>query len=170
MRKLLISIATAASVVAIAAPASAQYYPQPRGYGYGYNNNYGSARSLHARVDNLQRRLEQLDRRAVLPDRELRSLRNGAARTEREVREASRNGLNPYERARLEQRVAHLEQRFERLRSYARYERRGGYGNNYGGGYYDRDHDGMDDRYENPPQGGGYYDRDRDGMDDRYEN
>ena len=48
MRKLLITIATAASALAVAAPASAQYLPQPRGYAYGYNN-YGHVRALQCR-------------------------------------------------------------------------------------------------------------------------
>ena len=67
MRKVLISLAAAGSALAFATPAAAQYYPQaqPYGqpYGYGYNNNYGQVRALQARINQVQRQIERLDRR-----------------------------------------------------------------------------------------------------------
>ncbi|MFL6733411.1 MAG: hypothetical protein ACJ8EY_01805 [Sphingomicrobium sp.] len=113
MRKLLITIASAASALAIAAPASAQYYPQPRGNAYGYNN-YGQVRSLQVRVDNLQRQIERLDRRNVLSNKEARNLRQDSRDLERRLYQASRNGLRPNERQNIEYRLARLEQKLVR--------------------------------------------------------
>lgn len=145
MRKLLITIATAASALAVAAPASAQYYPQPRGNAYGYNN-YGQVRSLQARVNNLQRRIDQLDRRNVLSNREARGLREDARDLERRMYRAGRNGLNINERQQIEYRLARLEQKLMRDAN----DGRGGWNNQRyrDGGYIDRDRDGRNDRYE----------------------
>ena len=76
MRKVLISLAVAASALAVATPASAQYFPAPQGNAYGYNNNYGQARRLDARIDAIQRQIQRLDRRNILSDREARRLLN----------------------------------------------------------------------------------------------
>ena len=62
MRKVLISLAVAASALAVATPASAQYFPAPQGNAYGYNNNYGQVRRLQARIDQIQRQITMLDR------------------------------------------------------------------------------------------------------------
>ena len=114
MRKFLIAAATAASALAVAAPASAQYYPQPqRGYGYGYNN-YGGVRSLQARLDQIQRQIERLDRRNVISNKEARRLREDARELERRIYRAGRNGLNPMERQNLEYRIQRLEQKLMR--------------------------------------------------------
>lgn len=152
MRKLIISLATAGAALAIATPAAAQYYPgQPYGYGapygnaYGYNN-WGSVRSLQVRVDAIQRQINQLDRRDRIRDRSADRLRDEARNIERRLHRAARNGLNPYEANDIQVRIARLEQhvRYSLAGRYGRY----GY-NGYDGGYYDRDRDGRDDRYEN---------------------
>ena len=152
MRKLIISLATAGAALAIATPAAAQYYPgQPYGYGapygnaYGYNN-WGSVRSLQVRVDAIQRQINQLDRRDRIRDRSADRLRDEARNIERRLHRAARNGLNPYEANDIQVRIVRLEQ-------HVRYSLAGRYGRNgynaYNGGYYDRDRDGRDDRYEN---------------------
>lgn len=152
MRKLIISLAAAGAALAIATPAAAQYYPgQPYGYGapygnaYGYNN-WGSVRSLQVRVDAIQRQINQLDRRDRIRDRSADRLRDEARNIERRLHRAARNGLNPYEANDIQVRIARLEQqvRYSLASRYGRY----GY-NGYNGGYYDRDRDGRDDRYEN---------------------
>lgn len=150
MRKLLITIATAASALAVAAPASAQYFPQPRGNAYGYNN-YGQVRSLQVRVDRLQQRIQRLDSRDRISEREARNLREDARDLERRLHRASRNGLHPQEAQQIEYRLARIEQRLMRDAN----DGRGGWGNQaYGQGYgqgayaIDRDRDGRDDRYE----------------------
>ena len=177
MRKFVISLAVAGSALAVAAPASAQYYPQPQpqqqqGYGYGYNNNYGQVRSLQVRVDGIQRRIERLSQRRALTRNEANGLRSEATNVERRLRLSSRYGLHPRERRDIEIRIARLEQH---VRHEVRDGRRGWtpyvYDQN-AYGYFDRDRDGRDDRYEDD-RGRDHdryaYDRDRDGRDDRYE-
>lgn len=162
MRKFLISATLLASSLAIAAPAAAQVrvsigtqYGNGYGnqYGYGYNNNYGGARSLQVRLNNIERQINQLDRRNILSNREANRLRAEANWLERTIRVSGRNGLNGYERRNLEIRLARLEQnvRYQATDGNRRYGQ-GQYGNQYGygNGYnaYDRDRDNRDDRYE----------------------
>jgi hypothetical protein len=158
MRKFLISAAVAASALAVASPASAQYYPQPQGNAYGYNANYGQARSLIARIDQIRQRIARLDTRDRISEREAASLRYEARVLRDRVRAANYNGLNRRERQSLEYRVARLEQR-------VRHEVRDGnrWGSNdgrYANVGYDRDRDGLDDRYERDR--GTNHDEDRD--------
>jgi hypothetical protein len=149
MRKFLVSAALLASTVAIAAPASAQWYPQqPQGYGYGYNNNYGQVRRLQVRIDQIQRQIVQLDRRNILSNREAGRLRAESRSLEQRLRYVGRNGLSGREAYDIERRIQQLEYRVQREARDGngwRNNRYGGYGN-YGG--YDRDRDGLDDRYE----------------------
>ena len=159
MRKFLISAALMASTVAIAAPAAAQWAPpQPQGYAYGYNNNYGQVRRLQVRVDQIQRQIRQLDRRNVLSNREARRLNDEARSLEYRLRQLGHNGLNGRERYDIERRIARLEQHVYREARDGNNWRNDRYGNN---GYnYDRDRDGLDDRYERDR--GTNYDEDRD--------
>ena len=175
MRTLILTFATAAAGLAVAAPASAQYYPQPQGpqgYGYGYHNNRGQVRALQVRVDGIQRRIERLRQRRALTRNEANGLRSEAVNVERRLRLSSRYGLNPRERQNIEIRIARLEQH---VRHEVRDGRRGWMPYTYDQnayGYYDRDRDGRDDRYEDDrgrDQDRFAYDRDRDGRDDRYE-
>jgi TolA-binding protein len=148
MRKVLISLAVAASALAVVAPASAQYYPQQQpGYGYG-NNNYGQVRRLQVRIDQIQRQIERLDQRRILSNREARDLRDESRSVERRLRDASRRGLNPREGYDIERRIARLEQHVRYEANDRNRSARNGY-NGYDGQYaYDRDRDGRDDRYE----------------------
>lgn len=146
MRKFLISAVAAASAFAVASPAAAQYYPQPQGNAYGYNANYGQARSLVARVDQIRRQIDRLDSRDRISEREADRLRYEARIVRDQVRRSSYNGLSRRERQTLEYRVARLEQR-------VRHEVRDGnqWGNRNDGRHnagWDRDRDGRDDRYE----------------------
>lgn len=160
MRKVLISAILAASTLAIAAPAAAQWAPSygnqyggqygsqyggqygsPYGNAYGYNN-YGQTRSLMVRVNQLEQQINQLDRRNILSEREADRLRYQANMIERQLRQASYNGLNGYERRNIEVGIARLEQN---LRYQANDGNRWG---NRGGGYQDRDRDGRDDGRE----------------------
>jgi predicted RNase H-like nuclease (RuvC/YqgF family) len=155
MRKFVIAAALAASAMTAAAPAAAQYYQQPQGYGYGYNNNWGQVRRLQARIDQLQRQIRHLDSRNVLSEREAARLRQDSREIEQRLRYAARNGLSGQEAYGIERRVQRLETRIHReARDGNRY-------NNWGGrNQYDRDRDGLDDRYERDR--GTNYDEDRD--------
>ena len=147
MRTLIISLAAAASALAVATPAAAQYWPQPQGYGYG-QNNYGQARALSARIDNIQRQIQHLDRRNILSNSEGRRLRNESLQIEQRLRYMRQNGLHPRERYDIERRIAWLEQRLWRdARDGNRWSN--GYNQGYNQqGYPDRDRDGRDDRIE----------------------
>ena len=158
MRKFLISAALMASTVAVAAPASAQWYPQqPQGYAYGYNYNYGQVRRLQVRIDQIQRQINRLDRRDVLSEREAARLRAESRSLEYRLRNASRYGLNGRERYEIERRIARLEQHVYREARDGNNWRNDRYRSGYG---YDRDRDGLDDRYERDR--GTNYDEDRD--------
>jgi opacity protein-like surface antigen len=154
MRKFVIAAALAASALTAAAPAAAEWYPpQPQGYGYGYNN-YGQVRRLQARVDNVQRQINNLDRRNILSNREASRLRNDSRDVERRLHDVARNGLSGWEAQDIDRRIGRLEYRVQR-------EARDG--NRYGGYYqtgYDRDRDGLDDRFERDH--GTNYDEDHD--------
>jgi hypothetical protein len=145
MRKFLISAAVAATALTAAAPAAAQYgqpYP-PQGYAYGYNN-YGHIRSMEVRVAQLQRQIQQLDRRNVLSNREAARLRSEAYDIRNDLRRAARDGLNHREANRFQQRIAQLEFRIQReARDWDNRSQRYGDRN-----WSDRDRDGRNDRYE----------------------
>jgi hypothetical protein len=135
MRKIVLSIAAAGAALIAASPAAAQYYPQaqPAPYGYnngnGYNNGWGQVRALQARLNNVERQINRLDRRDRIGDRNADRLRKEANNVERRLRRSGRNGLNPYEVRDIEVRIARLEQRVQ-------YSLANGYG---GRGYGDRD-------------------------------
>ena len=160
MRKLIVSLAAAGSVLAIATPAAAQYYPQqqpyaqqyrygaPYGNAYGYNNNnYGQVRSLEVRINAIQRQIQQLDRRDRIRNGTADRLRSEANKVERRLQHAARDGMSFREAGDIQVRIARLEQqvRYSVANNYGR----NGY-NGYNNGYnnYDRDRDGRDDRYE----------------------
>lgn len=155
MRKVLVSLAAAATALAFASPASAQYYPQPQAYGqpygaqprgnaYGYYNNYGQVRALQARIDAVQQQIRMLDRRNMIRDGSADRLRDESRNIEKRLRKVGRNGLSGYEMNAIQTRIARLEQRVQ----YASANRYGGYGNygNYGNysGNSDRDRDHHD--------------------------
>ena len=141
MRKVMITLATAAAALVVATPASAQYFPQPQpqGYAYGGWHNSGQARALKARIDGIQRQIYVLDRRNILSDREARRLMQDSRELERRLRIVRQNGLHPQERYDIERRLARLERRlFRDARD----------GNRYGSNWSDRDRDGRNDRHE----------------------
>ncbi|MCL6697927.1 hypothetical protein LZ496_03900 [Sphingomonas sp. NSE70-1] len=148
MRKFIISAALAASTLVAAAPAAAQGYPQGNAYGY---NNYGQVRRLDARIDNIQRQIDHLDRRNILSNREAGRLRNESRDVENRLHRVARNGFTNWERNDIENRIQRLEVRIQR-------EARDG--NRYNGHYDNRDRWGDRNNWQ---------DRDRDGRNDRYE-
>ena len=163
MIKFVLSAAIAASAMLSAAPAAAEYYPQPQGYGYGYGyghyGNWGQVRRLQARVDQLQRQIRWLDSRNILSEREARYLRGESRDLERRLYRSARNGLSGREAYSVQNRIYRLEIRIQReARDGNRYGRWGN--NDNRGGWYDRDRDGLNDRFERDR--GTNYDEDRD--------
>ena len=129
MRNLVLGLATAASAVLVATPATAQYYPR----GYGYSRDYGARYNSYGEFSTLQRRLYNVERSLDgVPPQAAYQLSAEANALERQLRMASRNGLNPYEAHELDVRIGQLEQRqlaFSRNRGYGynnySYDRRG---------------------------------------------
>lgn len=149
MRKVLISIAVAASALAVASPAAAQWFPPPQQAPYGYAQPYGHglnlhqhARALQARVDRAQHEIRRLAQYRMISRREHVELRQDAREIERRLRRDVRDGygINPRELQSTERRIVRLEQKIARD---ARDGRRWGHN-----GRYDRDRDGRDDRWE----------------------
>jgi predicted RNase H-like nuclease (RuvC/YqgF family) len=124
VKKVLISLAAAASTVAIAAPASAQWYPQPQGYAYGYNN-MGHVRALQNRIDRLQFDIRNLAQRRMISPYEYQNLRAEARDIERRLRFDVRDGgrfdqREAYNTARRIQRLEYRIQRDARDRNWRR--------------------------------------------------
>jgi opacity protein-like surface antigen len=154
MRTIILSLAAAGAAVVAASPAAAQYVPQPQPYGYGaqpygngsgFQNNWGQVRALQARLNNVERQINRLDRNDRIRNRSADRLRDEANKIERRLRDRARGGLDPREAGDLQFRIARLEQRVQQAlaNGYGRY------GNGYSGyGFADRDRDGRDDRYE----------------------
>jgi hypothetical protein len=114
MRKFLIPITVAATALAVAAPASAQYAPRPyNNYGRG-DNVVGYGNGLRERVDRIQRQIRDLEYRRVLSGREARYLDREAMDLRRSVYRDARNGIQPGERERTEERIRRLEYRVQR--------------------------------------------------------
>jgi len=145
MRKVLISLAAAGTAVVMAAPASAQYFPARQGYGYGY----GNVRALQARIDGIQRQIENLRVRRMISRNEAKDLRDESRDLERRLFRNGRNGLNYNEIRNVEYRIARLERHVNHeVRDGHRWDSNGNYGWNGNYGYSDRDRDGRNDRYE----------------------
>ena len=112
MRKVLFSLAAAASVLAVSTPAAAQYYQARPAYGY----NVQSVRALQARVDRIQRDLNQLARYRVITRGEYNNRQQDARQIERKLRRDFRDGrgLNGREFMQTQQRIDRLEWRIAR--------------------------------------------------------
>ena len=116
MPKFIIPLAVAVSTVALAAPASAQWAPQSRGNSYVHNNNYGNARAMLARVDNLQRQIARLAQGRMISRNEYNNLIRDTREIEQRLRHNARDGrgLTRQEAFNTERRIARLEQKIAR--------------------------------------------------------
>ena len=185
MRNFTLMIAAAGTALAFAAPATAQYFPQPQQPAYGYNsgynsgynggynsgyngygnNGYGQLRSIQARIDGVQRQIQQLKARRMISRNEANGLRSESRNLENRLARAARYGLNPNEARTIEYGIARLEQRVAREARDGR-----GYGYGYGNGYNKGYNNGYNNGYGGYGQNNAYYaDRDRDGDDDNDE-
>jgi hypothetical protein len=190
MKKLLLAAASL-SVFAAAAPAAAQYYPgydQPRGYGYNEHDQQGLIRSYIVRADQLRQRVERLDSRDRISEREARQLRSAAADLQRRARDYARNGLSFGERRDLDMRFARFQQQLRIDVRDGQHNRWAGRGRDFDrdgrwdgrDSWVDRNRNGIDDRQEGLYRSDrdrdgvydgrdGWVDRNRNGVDDRYE-
>jgi hypothetical protein len=119
MRRIVLSLAAAGAALAVGSPAAAQYYPQPQPAPYGYGNgtgfhgNWGEVRALRARIDNVQRQIERLERRDRVGDRTADRLRDEARAIDNRLRDRARGGLDPREAGEIQFRIQRLEQRVQ---------------------------------------------------------
>ena len=115
MRKFLVPLIAAASVGIVSAPASAQWYPQPRSYTHG-QSNYGVARAMKGRVDQIQRQISFLAQRRMISRNEYSNLIGHSRDLERRLIHNARDGrgLTRQEAYDTERRIAWLEQRIAR--------------------------------------------------------
>ena len=121
MRKIVLSLAAAGAALIATSPATAQYYPQPQPYGYnngynngfGFNNGFGQVRALQARINNVERQIDRLDRRDRIRDRSADRLRRDADRIEDRLHRAARGGLDPREANEISYRIQRLEQQVQ---------------------------------------------------------
>lgn len=116
MRKVLLSIAAAGTVLGLATPAAAQWAPRPA---YGYNPG-----RWQQEVQQLRYQMDQLGRSGRLTRAEAYDLQNDIRSTERMIYRANRNGINPNEARSLDQRIQRV--RWE-LRRYSDRDYRGGW-------------------------------------------
>ena len=107
MRKLLISLATAAVTLGVAAPASAQWAPPPPRYGYG---TPGAVENYQARVQNIRMHVREMAARGVISYRQANRLEREAAAIDRQIWGKSRHGLSWGDRAYLDQRIGRFQQ------------------------------------------------------------
>ncbi|MBV9527552.1 hypothetical protein [Sphingomonas sp.] len=122
MRKLLVSLAAAGTVMAFATPASAQWH-RP-GYGYGYNN--GNFAQLQRDVQSLRWSRDNLARSGRLTGREARDLNQDIGSLEYTLRRAGANGLTRREVDAMQWRIRQVRRELQH------------YGNNYNGPAYGR--------------------------------
>lgn len=114
MRKFLIPAIGVVSALAMAAPAAAQYAPRPYdGYHRGYEDRDFAGRLLE-RVNRIQHQIRDLEYRRVLSGREARYLDYEAMNLRRSIYRDSRNGIQPGEAQRTEERLRRLEYRVQR--------------------------------------------------------
>lgn len=126
MRKVLLPLAAAASVLAVASPASAQAYGNlAPGYGYGaraYGNAYGYGNAnFQGQLQQIRNQAYNLMRQGRLTNAENRDLNKDIRQAERALVRSSRYGMSPNEARAMQNRLANLQ--FE-VRRYADYDGR----------------------------------------------
>lgn len=142
MRKYLLPLAAAGSLLAIATPASAQYaqvqYGQrwaPPVYNYqpyNYANRFNGmnfASNMHQRVARIRNDIHVMQSRRVLSWSEARNLDAQAVNLQRRIDRVSRYGIRPNEARSVENGIRKLEWRISREANdwNRRYGNRGGY-------------------------------------------
>jgi Spy/CpxP family protein refolding chaperone len=125
MRKVLLPLAAAASVLAVASPASAQAYGNlAPGYGYGqqaygYGNAYGYGYgNMQAQLQQIRNQAYNLMRQGRLTRAESRDLNRDIRNAERAINRSSRYGISPNEARSMQTRIANLQYEVRRYADY----------------------------------------------------
>ncbi len=125
MRKVLLPLAAAASVLAVASPASAQAYGNlAPGYGYGqqaygYGNVYGYGYgNMQAQLQQIRNQAYNLMRQGRLTRAESRDLNRDIRNAERAINRSSRYGISPNEARSMQTRIANLQYEVRRYADY----------------------------------------------------
>ena len=118
MRKLLISLAAAASTLCIAAPASAQWYPQPAPYagGYGGYGGYSTSAGIQEfqiRLQRVRAHIQELGMRGAISPWQAQRFQREADATDRQIWRKARHGLSYGDRMSVNERIARLQQAVE---------------------------------------------------------
>jgi Spy/CpxP family protein refolding chaperone len=127
MRKLgktFVAALVAGSALGVAIPAQAQYYPQQHD---GWRdrdddrrwdrNGYGQANAIRQQIEQLRHRIDRIDARDRISEREADGLRRAVRNLREQFRDYNRNGLSQRE-------AMILRDRIQRIRARLQFERR----------------------------------------------
>ena len=129
MRKLgktLIAALVAGSALGVAIPAQAQYYPQQhrdddrrwdRDDDRRWDRNHGQANAIRQQIEQLRQRIDRIDGRDRISEREADGLRRAVRNLREQFRDFNRNGLSQRE-------AMILRDRIQRIRARLQFERR----------------------------------------------
>jgi hypothetical protein len=125
MRKIIISIAAAASALVVASPAAAQYYGRPAygapAYSAPYGNAYGyrnGGNQWAQQIQQLRYQANNLARSGRLTRAEGRDLFRDLDSAERAIYRSGRNGLSRNEARDLNQRIYRIQRELHRYSDY----------------------------------------------------
>ena len=129
LTKIALTAAAAAGSLAAAVPAQAQYYPQGH---YDRDddrrwdrdddrrwdrNGYGQAHAMRQQIEQLRQRIDRIDARDRISEREADGLRRAVRNLREQFRDYNRNGLSQRE-------AMILRDRIQRIRARLQFERR----------------------------------------------
>ena len=123
MKKLIASLAIAASALVATAPAAAQFHNGPR-WGQDQRQFRGNG-DIHQRLDRIAFRIDRNHQRGTLTNGEARRLRNQLDNIARLEQRYAWDGLSRWEYQDLNRRVAILQQRLQNQRFDDDFRRRG---------------------------------------------
>ena len=126
MRKLgktFVAALVAGSALGVAIPAQAQYYPQQhdgwrdRDDDRRLDRNHGQANAIRAQIEQLRQRIDRIDARDRISEREADGLRRAVRNLREQFRAYNSNGLSQRE-------AMILRDRIQRIRARLQFERR----------------------------------------------
>ena len=117
MRKLgktLIAALVAGTALGVAIPAQAQYYPQQhRDDDRRWDRNHGQANAIRQQIEQLRQRVDRIDARDRISEREAAGLRRAVHNLREQFRDFNRNGLSQREAQVLRQRIQQIRARLQ---------------------------------------------------------